>query len=319
MRIADARQRSLTQSEAQKEIGRLSDLLLQYQHEYYVLGQPSVPDLEYDRLFDRLVELETDFPELNRGDSPSARVGSDLTSELPEVEHTIPVLSLDKAYSHDDVLSWIGKATAQAGVPVSFVVEEKIDGVSIVLYYRRGILSRAVTRGNGYVGNDVTANVSTIGAVPLRLSEPLSLAVRGEIYLPVDRFELLNRELEVPYANPRNLAAGTLRRVKSSDVASIPLNMFAYEGFIDGVENHIDILRRMARLGFRLNHRLGYFRADGNEADSVPGLAGITVGDLDALGEYLARIYDEVKQRPLYIIKNLYGIDRRERRSDASP
>jgi DNA ligase (NAD+) len=105
---------------------------------------------------------------------------------------------------------------------LSFVVEEKIDGVSMVLYYEQGVLVRAVTRGNGFVGNEVTANIRTIASVPLRLTEPIDIAVRGEVYLPRADFEAINKELETPYANPRNLAAGTVRRIKSSEAAKVP-------------------------------------------------------------------------------------------------
>jgi DNA ligase (NAD+) len=245
---------------ARREVEDLAALLRRYQKEYYVDGRPSVSDLEYDRLFDRLVALEEKFPELKQADSPTVRVGSDLTESFPEVEHTVPVLSLDKAYTDTEVSSWIDRVTSRAGRPLTFVVEEKIDGVSIVLYYERGLLLRAVTRGNGYVGNDITANVKTIGSVPLRLPEEIDIAVRGEIYLPKDRFESLNRTMEIPFANPRNLAAGTLRRIKSSEVARVPLNIFVYEGFFTGENiSHLEVLQKLSELGFRVSSRIGFF------------------------------------------------------------
>ncbi len=244
----------MEKDEVLKEIRRLSDLLRLYQHEYYVLARPSVPDSEYDSLFDRLQTLENEYPELAEPDSPVKRVGSDLASDLPEVEHSIPVLSLDKAYSAEDVAAWMEKTSKNAGADLTFSVEEKIDGISIVLYYEDGRLQRAVTRGNGYIGNDVTANVSTIGSVPLRLPEPLKVAVRGEIYLPVSKFEELNAGMEVPYANPRNLAAGSVRRKKSSEVARIPLDIFVYEGFFENFSgNQKEIFKKLAELGFRIN------------------------------------------------------------------
>jgi DNA ligase (NAD+) len=250
----------MEQEEARKEIGELVELLTRYEHEYYVLNRPSVSDREYDRLFERLRELEARFPDLRRPDSPSQRVGSDLSHELPEVEHTIPVLSLDKAYSAEEVHTWIERTGSRAGRPLTFVIEEKIDGVSIVLYYQNGLLYRAVTRGNGYVGNDITANVKTIGAVPLRLTENVNVAVRGEIFLPLDRFEEINRRLETPYANPRNLAAGTLRRIKSSQVAGLPLDIFCYEGFFAETRlSHTEVLRYLRTLGFRVSSRIGVF------------------------------------------------------------
>jgi len=148
-----------------------------------VLASPTVSDLEYDRLFDRLKELEASFPDLAEPDSPVKRIGSDLSSELPEARHTIPVLSLDKAYTTAEIDAWIAKTIKAAGRDLAFTIEEKIDGVSIVLYYENGRLARAITRGNGYVGNDVTANVMTIRTVPLRLHREVTVAVRGEVFL----------------------------------------------------------------------------------------------------------------------------------------
>ncbi|HZJ87762.1 MAG TPA: DNA ligase (NAD(+)) LigA, partial [Sphaerochaeta sp.] len=218
------------------EIRELTELLTRYQRAYYVEGRPLVTDSEFDRLFDRLLTLEAAHPELQRSDSPTARVGSDLDTSLEEVAHTIAVLSLDKAYTVDEVHQWITKSATRSGEAVAVVLEEKIDGVSIVLYYEDGLLVRALTRGDGYVGNDVTANVKTIASVPLAIDYPNPVAVRGEIYLPKSSFVSLNASLEVPYASPRNLAAGSIRRNKSKEVAQIPLDIFIYEGFWEGEE-----------------------------------------------------------------------------------
>lgn len=277
-----------------EEIRELSELLRRWQYEYFVLGRPSVPDLEYDRNFDRLLALEAAHPELVEPDSPTKRVGSDLTNELPEVRHTIPVLSLDKAYSAEDVLSWTRRTSASVGSHLSFVVEEKIDGISIVLYYEDGELARAVTRGNGFVGNDVTANAMTIRAVPLRLARPVSIAVRGEVFITKRDFESLNAKLELPYANPRNLAAGTIRRIKSSEVASVPLSIFVYEGFHttpgNGTpETHIGILEELEELGFRVNRRIGFFSPLGIEEAVTSRHPEWHTGELDALEAFLAR------------------------------
>ncbi|MCF7927572.1 MAG: NAD-dependent DNA ligase LigA [Spirochaetales bacterium] len=259
---ADAADRN-SNRHPKEEMDRLAGLLRRYQHEYYVLSAPSVSDEEYDRLFERLKYLESEYPEYARPDSPSQRVGSDLMHELPEVEHSIPVLSLDKAYTDEGVLSWMEKTAGAAGEPVTFLAEEKIDGVSIVLYYEDGVLQRAVTRGNGYVGNDVTPNVKTIGAVPLSLHKVSDLTVRGEIYLPKDRFQDINSRMPEPFANPRNLASGTLRRVRSVETARVPLTMFAYEGiFPDQEETHDRVLTRLEELGFRVNPRFRLFRID---------------------------------------------------------
>ena len=257
--------RVVTRSEAQKKAADLAEKLSRYQRAYYVDAKPLVSDRDYDRLFDELVALEKEFPDLAAEDSPTRRVGSDLTQDLPEVAHTIPVLSLDKAYEVAELLAWAAKTARNAGNALSLVCEEKIDGASIVLYYEGGLLARAVTRGNGLVGNDVTGNVRTIGSVPLRLSRPVTVAVRGEIFLAKSMFSRVNATMEEPYANPRNLAAGTLRRVKSSEAAAVPLEIFVYEGFFESARpSHRAVLEELAELGFRLNPRVGFF------SDTVP-------------------------------------------------
>jgi DNA ligase (NAD+) len=286
----------MTRGEAAKRTTELSRLLLEYQHAYHVLDRPIVTDREYDRLFDELARLEAEHPDLARPDSPTRRIGSDLTQDLPEVPHTLPVLSLDKAYTDAEVAAWVGKTARNAGERLSFVCEEKIDGSSIVLYYERGILARAVTRGNGLVGNDVTANVTTIGAVPLRLPEEVSLAARGEIFLPRSRFAEVNAGQEEPYANPRNLAAGTLRRVKSREVAAVPLDIYVYEGFFaPPAATHREALERLAGYGFRLNPAAGWF-SDGEGHDAVRRAHPTwTVGTLADIGAFLAA---ERQRRP---------------------
>ena len=263
-----------------RELGKL---LTEYQRAYYVDGRPLVSDLEYDRLFDELSQIEAEHPETRSPDSPTQRVGSDLSSDFPEIQHTIPVLSLDKAYSDTEILSWITKTTKNTGENLSFVLEEKLDGFSIVLYYEKGLLARAVTRGNGFVGNDVTNNVKTIYSVPLRLNEAIDIAVRGEVFLKKAEFERINATLAEPYANPRNLAAGTIRRNKSSETAQVPLSIYVYEGFwADGGEltDHIQILSRLRALGLPVDTNLSYFCKTKNEAEqrlkeaSLEGRAG---------------------------------------------
>ncbi|MCY4373862.1 MAG: NAD-dependent DNA ligase LigA [Spirochaetaceae bacterium] len=258
----------MTERHAAAEIERLSVEIRQHEHAYFVLARPEITDAEFDGLFDALVELERRHPELVREDSPTRRIGSDLTQEIPEVEHTVPVLSLDKAYDMAGVERWMDKARG-ADPGAAFVVEEKIDGTSILLHYRGGVLERAVTRGNGRSGNDVTANVRTIRTVPLRLDAPETLVVRGEIFIRRAAFEALNDGVETPYANARNFAAGSLRRVKSSDVAPVPLEIFVYEGFMaDPPPTHTELLSHLRRLGFRINPATVVIRddADGSTA-----------------------------------------------------
>lgn len=251
----------------EERIAGLSDLLRRYQREYYVESRPSVTDAEYDRLFDELQELEKKYPHLAQADSPVLRVGSDLAAGFAEVEHAVPVLSLDKTHSVEELLAWVGKTARNCGGG-EFAAEEKIDGVSIVLTYEKGQLVRGATRGNGYVGNDVTPNVRTVRSIPLRLTEPVDITVRGEIYLPLASFAEVNDRLQVPYANPRNLASGTLRRIKSRDAGEIPLDSFIYEGFFedsDRFATHREILEYLGKLGFRVNSRTAFFSAGNPE------------------------------------------------------
>lgn len=265
-----------------EKIDGLTEKLINYQKAYYVDGRPLASDLEYDRLFDELARLEKANPSLVRPDSPTLRVGSDLSNDFPEIEHTIPVLSLDKAYSRDEVLSFIDKCIRKESSSLTFVAEEKIDGISMVLYYEEGILSRAVTRGNGLVGNDVTANIRTIKSIPLSLPEKIDLAVRGEVFLRKKDFEIINSREEdedKKAANPRNLAAGTVRRQKSEEAARVPLDMFIYEGFWrdrgQTPKDHLHILRKLKDLGFKINSHMSFFAHDRKDAEAALAEAGL--------------------------------------------
>jgi DNA ligase (NAD+) len=293
---------SSTSNSPRQEIARLSEQLRRWQYEYYVLSRPSVSDAEYDRLFDRLLALEREHPNLAREDSPTQRIGSDLTRELPEVRHTVPVLSLDKVYAAEELGSWLEKTQKASGRRLSFVTEEKIDGSSIVLYYERGLLARAVTRGNGLVGNEVTANVKTIGAVPLRLTRELTVAVRGEIFLPRPLFEAINARMETPYANPRNLASGTLHRVKSSEVAGVPLDIFVYEGsFAEPRATHVAVLEELEELGFKCNPRTGLFADRLDLARIRERHPNWRIGGFDELAHYLEEARRERRSLPYNI------------------
>ncbi len=285
---------------AKEEIQSLTEKLISYQDTYYKEGVSLVSDSEYDRLTDRLIELEKEYPEYALPSSPTRRVGSDLTSDFPEVEHTIPVLSLDKAYSKDEVLSFFSRSIEKEGGALSFVAEEKIDGISMVLYYEDGILTRAVTRGNGSVGNDVTPNIVTIKSVPLELKEKVDIAVRGEVYLPKADFEKVNASLpeDEKAANARNLAAGTVRRQKSSDCARVPLDMYCYEGFWSDKsqtpEDHLHILSKLKELGFRINPDFAYIAESEEEAKKA--LERVNLGGLaysfSSLSSYIERMTD---------------------------
>ncbi len=299
-------------------IEALSQKLLAYQKAYYVDGQSLVSDTEYDGLFDELVRLEAENPEYAYPDSPTKRVGSDLSSEFPEVKHTIPVLSLDKAYSEEEILSFFNKSIVKEGEKLSFVAEEKIDGISMVLYYVDGILDRAVTRGNGEVGNDVTDNIKTIHAVPLKLPEPLNLAVRGEVYIAKADFlrvqeqrkqewlecrkemqksgkKVKEEDSYVEVANPRNLAAGSVKLQKSSEASRVPMTIFCYEGFFsdeDQPQDHLAILKKLNDLGFRTNSHLGYFAPTRELAEKRLKEAG-----LEGTGYAFSEIEDYIKAK----------------------
>lgn len=294
----------------QKEILELSNTLREYQDAYYKTGKPLVSDFEYDRLWDKLKVLEEEYPEYALPDSPTQRVGSDLTNDFPEVKHTIPVLSLDKAYSKDEVHSFFDKAIAKEGSALSFAAEEKIDGISMVLYYEEGLLVRAVTRGNGEVGNDVTANIKTIKSVPLRIKEPIDIAVRGEVYLSKAAFNLFNSELDESEraANPRNLAAGTVRRQKSNEAAAVPLDMFCYEGFWSDKQetpkDHLHILAKLKELGFRTNPHFAFFDKTKEEAKARLEDAGLE-GDAFSFDELQLYLEQKTEERP----KLAYDID----------
>lgn len=275
-----------------KRMDRLAAELLKHQYLYYVQARPEIGDEEYDRLFDELLRLERRFPQYAGENSPSRRIGSDLDNAFPERAHAVPVLSLDKLYRPEEIGQWLAKTATAAAGAVGFTVEEKIDGASIVLYYERGELHHALTRGNGVLGNDVTANVRTIGQVPLRVAEPSPFAVRGEIYITRRDFERFNAEVSEKYANPRNLAAGSLRNQKSFQAARVPLNIFVYEGFFQSglYDDHLQVQRQLQDLGFRLNPRLGFFSDDeGKRLRARRLFPDSTVAPLSELEEYLRR------------------------------
>lgn len=264
-----------------KEMERLVSQLTEYQKAYYVDANPLVSDMEYDRLYDELLALEKEHPDMVLPDSPTHRVGSDLSNDFPEFRHTIPVLSLDKAYSRDEVIAFMDKTIIRQQKDLSFVAEEKIDGISMVLYYEKGVLVRGVTRGNGEVGNDVTENIRTIASVPLRLSEPVDIAVRGEVFISKKAFQEVNSHLdeEKKAANARNLAAGTVRRQRSIEAAAVPLDIFCYEGFWsegkESPESHLEILSFLKNLGFKINPHLACFSESEEKSREMLKEAGL--------------------------------------------
>lgn len=270
------------------QIRKLSEELLKHQYYYYVLSSPQISDKEYDRKFDQLHELEKEHPQFALKNSPAKRVGSDLNNSFPEKEHTISVLSLNKEYTREGLTKWVEKTSVNLGGKVGFVVEEKLDGASIVLYYRKGVLVTALTRGDGIRGNVVTENVRTILHVPLILPKKIDIAVRGEIFIKRSEFIKFNKLFDNKYSNPRNLAAGSLRNLKSSIVAGIPLNMIAYEGYFNKKKGHVEILYDLKNLNFLINKNLALFSEDKNLLLSMKmKIPEITIGPVEKLYDYI--------------------------------
>ncbi|KAA1173920.1 NAD-dependent DNA ligase LigA [Marinobacter salinexigens] len=249
-----------------QRVDELRSVIENHNYQYYVLDDPRVPDAEYDRLFRELQKLEADYPELASDESPTRRVGSSAETSFDEVIHRIPMLSLDNAFSEEELEDFDRRVRDRLGSedPVEYVCEPKLDGLAVSLTYENGVLTVAATRGDGYAGEDITANIRTIRSIPLKLRGagiPELVEVRGEVYMPKAGFEALNKRLadqgEKTFVNPRNAAAGSLRQKKSTVTAKRPLEMCAYsvavaEGQNLG-DNHWDGLQRVREWGFRIN------------------------------------------------------------------
>lgn len=247
----------LTTQDVQQETARLQKQLVQYGTAYYEDDAPLVEDYIYDALYARLVALEEKFPQYVIPDSPTQNVGSaDTKSELQKVVHPAPMLSLGDVFSLDELNDWDARTTKSLGNQAPYNLELKIDGLAVALTYVDGQLVQASTRGNGIVGEDVTANVKTIKAIPKKLTEPLTIEVRGEIYMPKASFAALNKQREAdglePFANPRNAAAGSLRQLNVKITKSRNLAAFVYytaEPEMLGVTTQSGALERFAELG----------------------------------------------------------------------
>ena len=222
----------------ERRAAELRALLQQAAHDYYVLDRPTLPDTRYDQLFRELQDLERAHPTLRVADSPTMRVGAEVASSLAKHAHLLPMLSLGNAFSEEEVTAWEERIARLVGDDArrgGYVAELKIDGAAVSLTYREGVLSEGTTRGNGVIGELVTANLRTLHDVPLRLHSddvPALLEVRGEVYMPFAAFEAMNAERvaagEPVYANPRNTAAGSLRQLDPSATARRPLRFFGY-------------------------------------------------------------------------------------------
>ncbi|OPX56853.1 DNA ligase (NAD(+)) LigA [Oceanospirillum multiglobuliferum] len=281
------------QQQAAEEIAQLSAELNHHNHLYYVLDQPSIPDAEYDRLMRRLQALEAEFPDLVQVDSPSQRVGGIALDSFKQVQHVVPMLSLDNAFDDEEFSAFNRRVRDRLKVEaeIEYACEPKLDGIALSLRYEKGFLVQAATRGDGQTGEEITQNVRTIGSVPLRLQGdnwPEVLEVRGEVYMPKAGFERLNRLAlengEKVFVNPRNAAAGSLRQLDSKVTASRPLEFCAYsmgevsEGYLPA--RHSEMLQQLSELGFRLNPELqvvsgvqgclDYYRALGARRNELP-------------------------------------------------
>ncbi|UQX53192.1 NAD-dependent DNA ligase LigA [Cytobacillus pseudoceanisediminis] len=243
-----------------KKVKDLHNLLNQYNYEYHVLDQPSVPDAEYDRLMRDLIELEEQFPELKTEDSPTQRVGGEILDMFEKVEHQSQMLSLGNAFSEQDLRDFDRRVRQGAGENVSYVCELKIDGLAVSLRYEDGLFTLGATRGDGSIGENITANLKTIRSIPLRLKESVTMEVRGEAFMPRRSFEKLNKAKEEngeePFANPRNAAAGSLRQLDPRLAAKRNLDIFVY-GIANvgdtGVVSHSEGLDYLDSLGFKTN------------------------------------------------------------------
>lgn len=247
---------------ARASVIRLTEEIRKHNYQYYVLSRPIISDYEFDQLLEQLTELEKRFPEFAYPDSPVRQVGGEITREFQQVEHRYPMLSLSNTYSEGEILDWEARLHRLLGEETDYVCELKFDGVAIGLVYRDGMLTQAVTRGDGIRGDDVTANVKTIRSIPLRLhgSEfPENLEIRGEIIMPRTSFELLNRQREEsgeePFANPRNSASGSLKLQDSAEVARRRLDGYFYylPGAVDGISTHYEGLQAARRWGFKVS------------------------------------------------------------------
>lgn len=254
-------------AEPLQEIESLREQLDAWNYQYYVLDAPTVPDAEYDRCMQRLQQLEEEHPETFRADSPSQRVGGQPLAQFQQVAHEVPMLSLENAFSADDMQHFNRRLLDRLGAraePLEFACEPKLDGIAVSLLYRDGVLERGATRGDGTTGEDITHNVRTIRSIPLRLRGeglPALLEVRGEIYMPKAGFERLNERArqrgDKTFVNPRNAAAGSLRQLDARITAERPLEMCCYSvGIVEGgdlPDRHAQVLDCLRDWGLKVN------------------------------------------------------------------
>ena len=253
----------MTKEQAQQRIATLSEELERHNYNYYILAKPTISDYEFDMMLEELAQLEREYPEFLLPSSPTQRVGGGITKEFQSVRHRYPMLSLSNSYSKEDIEEFIQRIKKSVEGEVEFCCELKFDGLSISLQYENGILTRAVTRGDGTQGDDVTTNVKTIRTIPLKLHGdfPSFFEMRGEIVMPFESFNRLNEQRaemgDDLFANPRNAAAGTLKLQDSKEVAHRRLDNYCYYMMMDDLENryqtHFESLMAARQWGFNIS------------------------------------------------------------------
>ena len=254
----------MTEAEVKNTIHNLSTELNEYNYNYYVLSKSLISDYEFDQKLKQLEDLEKKYPQFATPDSPTQRVGGEISKEFKTVIHKYPMLSLSNSYSREDLIDFDKRVRKLAGDDIEYVCELKFDGLSIGLRYEKGYLTQAVTRGDGTQGDDVTNNVKTIRSIPLKLkgNYPDELEIRGEIYFPLNDFHRLNEERvaagESPFANPRNSASGTLKMQDPKEVARRKLDCFLYyfPQQYNNIKTHYESLQYAASLGFKVSNNI---------------------------------------------------------------
>lgn len=257
--------------EKKKRIAELVEIINKASYEYYLNDNPSITDQEYDDYYSELLRLEEAYPELKREDSPTIRVGGEALSKFEKVEHKTPMLSFDDIFNEDEIIAFDERIRKSINNP-TYTVEPKMDGLSGSLIYEKGLLVRVATRGNGLVGENITANGKTIKSIPLRIKKNIDIEVRGEIYMSKASFEKANKEREVNgealFANPRNAAAGSVRQLDSKITAKRNLDFMAY--FIPnpkdyGIKTQDESLKFLRELGFVTNYKLNTIASNAEE------------------------------------------------------
>ena len=254
----------MKKEDAKIRVEKLKDKIKDLNYKYFVLDKSEVKESVRDSLKRELIELETEFPELITLDSPTQRVGSAVSGRFKKHQHTTPKKSLADVFTEEEIREWYKRITKLSAGEIEFVAELKIDGLNITVQYEKGLFKRALTRGNGVIGEDVTHTVKTVGSVPLRLNEDIDLEVSGEVFLPKKSFEKLNQSQEKDFANPRNAAAGSVRQLDPKVSASRKLDMFCYHidknSIHETIKSQEDVLKTLNKVGLKVCNQYKKFK-----------------------------------------------------------